>query len=410
MSSPSRRATAVTLAWALPLVLALATGLGGCEDPAPEYAGVPGTVVRFTLDDWVPAVQATRGGEPQVLLVDTGSPLTFVTPPPAGREAAPLEVLGLTFPAAAVVALELFRPTETCQALPANGLLGGNLLGLFRLGLDYRAREAVVSEAAGAEPPVSSETADPVTLAVEIEGGGTVPTVVGPVTAGPTRVLLPVTVEGVPATAVLDTGASLTVLGRDLLGQLPPARPRLCCDLVATAYGREKTELTRLRELRLGAAVLQNVPAMITSESTFLRPLSEEVGSKVGLLIGGSALRHFAVTVDYPRRRVVLRRFLRQDHLPADEYVAPGLSLCPARSGGGFSVLAPYEGTDAAQKVKSGERLIAVEGKSVVGLDLEALRALWRQAGEGAYVTLRFAGPPETEQSVRVERLLADLL
>ena len=78
----------------------------------------------------------------------------------------------------------------------------------------------------------------------------------------------------------------------------------------------------------------------------------------------------------------------------------------------GMVVLDVFDGTDAASKgIERGNLLLAVGGRSVVDLSAEQTRALIRQAGAGATVSLTFkaeGGGPGIEIPVVVEQLLAD--
>ena len=210
----------------------------------------------------------------------------------------------------------------------------------------------------------------------------------------------------------IDTGASLTVISKELLTALGgAARPQLCCESVGTLQGTRQATLTRLASLRLGNVTVKNLPVMVLEDSTIFSGLSGELGRPVRMLVGGSFLRLFAVRVDYEAQALDLSRYSKPDHVDPDEYVLPGFSFCKASDqANGMVVLDVYKGSDAEkQGVSRGNLLLAVDGTSTADLSVDQVRALLNKKQVGSKVKLTFRGTPTNlERELLVQRLLAD--
>jgi predicted aspartyl protease len=399
-------------------IVVMLVACNGDEPHRVHYEGTPGQAIPLDLDGWVPVVQTkVNGGGSFTALVDTGSPLTAFSPAALpgsspGEADLRVEAFGLVFPDFRSVVVELFEDSDLCQPARPMGLFGGDLLRGFRLGLDYRGEQVFLFDSDISEPgPVGKDTEAAVEVPISVAGGGIAKLggLPSPVTVGATRVLVAdAQVEGTGRSAIVDTGASLTVLSSKLFDALGGAgRPVLCCESVATLYGIQNARITRLKELRLGQAVVKNLPVLIWDNQAFFESISSEVGRDVSMLIGGSFLRRFAVEVDYRDEQLLLQRYRNQDHVDKDEFVGPGFTLCRAKQAAeGVVVVDVYKGSSAEKAgVKSGEHLIMVDGQAIAGMTLEEVRALLARP-EGTTVNLIFAG--YVKRSVTVERLLKD--
>lgn len=397
---------------------ALLVACNGDDTYRVDYEGIPGQATALELDGWVPVVQTrVNGGSPFTALVDTGSPLTAFSPAALpgvskGEVALRVEAFGLAFPDLRSVVVELFEESDLCQPARPRGLVGGDLLRGFRLGLDYRGERIFLFD--GDVPdatPVGEDTDAAVEVPVRVAGGGAAKLegLASPVNVGATRVLVAeAEVEGARRAAVVDTGASLTVLSSKLFDALGGAdRPVLCCESVATLYGIQDARITRLKELRLGQAAVRNLPVLIWDNQAFFDSISAEVGREVSMLIGGSFLRRFAVEIDYREGQLLLHRYREQDHVDADEFVGPGFTLCQAKQAAeGMVVVDVYQGSSAEKAgVKRGENLIMVDGQAIAGKTLAEIHALLDKP-QGTTLDLIFAG--YVKRSVTVERLLSD--
>lgn len=402
----------------LPLLLAVAGSLSACgAEEGLIFEGTPGQPVPLELSDWIPLVQArVDSGASFAALVDTGSPLTAVSPTahPSGEVGAAtvrLDTFGLTFPDLDSVVMTLFPETSVCQQDLPEGLVGGDLVRHFRLGLDYRGKRGFLFHGPGEDPPVGQGVGPTHTVGMAVLGGGHLRlpegTVGEAVWRPATRIVAQAAVEGAPHAAMVDTGASVTVVTKQLLASLGGSgRPSICCVSVATLYGVVQARLSRLKELRLGSASVKNVPVLVWEDTEFFDMVSTEVGQQVSLLIGGSFLRHFAVLADYPGETLRLGHYGDQSHVDADEYVGPGFTFCKAKTATeGMVVVDVYEGTSAEQqRVSKGQRLLAVDGHDLAGLSVEEVRDLMRVHPKGEAVKLTFWGP--IDKDVLIEELL----
>jgi len=381
-----------------------------------EYSGTAGQPVKMELYGWVPRIEAQAAGASLGALIDTGSPLTVIAPTALpsvqpGEADIDLQAFGVTFPSLPVVVAELFPDPGICDPPHPTGLVGGDLLRAFRLGLDYRGKRAFLFDGPDADPPVGQGIETSTTVTIEVLGGGVAQLsgVDRLISVDATRVLLAeAEVEGTPHVAVVDTGASLVVVRQDLYHKLDPTgRPSLCCQMVTTLYGTIRASIGRLKQLSLGGARVSNVPVLIWEDTSFFDAISAEVGRKVELLVGGSFLRRFAVHLDYEGKALQLGWYLEQDHVDPDEFVGPGFTMCKARkSEEGMVVVDVFEGSSAQSAgVNSGDRLIMVAGQSVANMSLEQVEAMLR-GPIGSSVDLIFAGA--VKKTVQVERLLAD--
>lgn len=423
---------------AAPLVaLALALLLAGCGDAELPFAGEPGRATAITIDSWVPFVMGDvrlpdDGAASGPLLLDTGSPLTLLdrgaTGLTAGHASAELRAFGLTFPGYPLVVTDVFAGEDPCQSRPTAGIVGGDLLRHFRLGLDYKAGRAYLFRGPEADDAtLDADTEPPLRVPLEVLGGGTVAGlagVEGSVGVPGTRLVVArVRVEGRDAVAVIDTGASLNLIGTRLLKRLGDTggRPQLCCTGVTTLGGAVRARVLRVKSIELGGARVDSVAALAAAGlDSLLAGLSGEIGREVDLLLGGSFLREFTARYDYGAGWLELRRYRSPTHIDRDEFVGPGFSFCEARhvtdpkSGAdvpvGMRVLDVYQDTDASdQGVAAGSLVVAVDGSSVVGKSAEQALQLIRKHAVGETVKLSFkATPADIVRQVEVERVLPE--
>ncbi|MBW2735207.1 MAG: PDZ domain-containing protein, partial [Deltaproteobacteria bacterium] len=100
-----------------------------------------------------------------------------------------------------------------------------------------------------------------------------------------------------------------------------------------------------------------------------------------------------------------LARYTKTDHLVTDPWLLPGFSFCRTQAGETL-VQEVFSGSDAeARGLKGGERIVAVDGQSLVGLDESAMRAALIGGGLGHTVRLLRSGHSQ-ELMVEVERVL----
>lgn len=353
----------------MPLFGAALGSLACDEGPEIVYEGSPGTPVPARFDGLVPTVEVRLdGAAPRPFLVDTGAPLTIVdaTAYPGladGAHRQDLEAFGLRFTAYPTVSWDLFGDAADAPA----GLVGGDLLRHFALSLDYQGQAAWLSDAfdPAAPPPVPVAAEPAASVPFALLGGGAMRIpgdcpggTCGVVAAPPTRIALEARVEGRPEPigVVVDTGASAVVLSPELyaeLAQATPGRPVLEGITVSVVDGEIDALMTRVWRLALAgpgehgpSAALDDVPVLVLPGSTLFDAIRAEVGHDVHALVGGSWLRWFWTTIDYPAERLHLARYANPTHVPRDEFVGVGFVMDPV--GDEWIVADVYDGTDAA--------------------------------------------------------------
>ena len=116
--------------------------------------------------------------------------------------------------------------------------------------------------------------------------------------------MLDVEVNGFgPFNFVLDTGASFCVLTPDTAKAAGVLRAGKNPTAIG-AGGRVKAGLARLKTFRLGPHQARNLEVALIS----LVEVEKHVGVRVAGLIGYNFLKKYVVTIDYPGRRLSLKR------------------------------------------------------------------------------------------------------
>jgi hypothetical protein len=398
------------------VVVAL-VGIAACGgDDGLEYRGAP-VPVRASFRDLLPEVLArVDGREPEAFLCDSGSPLTLLDrttfPDLAdGVHRVTLEAFGLTFPRYRVAAWDAFGGIES-----AGGIVGGDLLGHFAFSMDYQGGRVWLGDPFDPAARPSDVRAAPETrVPMEVAGGGFFALPGGDRLDVPaTRVVLPARFEGqtTPVWVVVDSGASGVVVDEALLEALGDAarRPRLDGAIFYTVNGATPGAHARVWRLTLGsgaaAVSLDDVPVMLAPGFDVLESLSREIGRPARALVGGSYLRHFLATLDYPGRALRLARYDDPSHVPGDEWVGVGVTF--QRDGDEWLAREVYTGRDAhAKGLRPGDAIEAIGGFAVRGQPGEALDARLADylLGDEVEIEYRREGAPAT---VRV--LVEDLL
>ena len=395
------------------LTVALALGAcgGGDDGPPPvEWAGTPGAPVAARLDQWVPSVDVAIDGAPRHVLIDTGAPRCLLDADAFGG-AAPgpydveLELGDLTYPDLEVGIYDVFGAQS--REPPLDGLLGADVFEQFALEVDYLAEEVTLA----ASP---ADSAGAVALDVSIEGGGVlpIPGTGNSIEAGATRVILRADAEGEEIWVLVDTGASATVASGALMEILGDAgRPRLDGVTVGTATGNVPAYFTRVGSLRLGGdagAELTSLPVIVLDDDSLFGSIRAEVGEPVMAIVGGTALRWFDTTIDYPAGRLVLRPYDDPSHIDPDEFVAVGFTV--AGGPGDWHIDEVIPGTDAeAEGLLPGEPLETIDGTDVNDYTREALDDLLLEFGLGDEVPVGvFRSGAVVTLAIQVEDLLPD--
>ena len=197
-------------------------------------------------------------------------------------------------------------------------------------------------------------------------------------------------------TLVVDTGSTKCVLFEEALADFAAATrpwPALRGLQAPTLVGASSARLARVPYLELEAMGKELRRAGVDAavmQSALSGVLSRAVGEPVHGLLGYSFLRHFCVTIDYPRHVLWL------DPQPGGwddrpyEYSHVGLQL--ERRDGALRVIAVAEGSPADKAgILPGDEVVAVDEEQVSGLDLLT-------------VTRRLEGPPGTRTAITLRR------
>jgi hypothetical protein len=327
--------------------------------------GVPSVTVavnggadkRFALDTGVPVTTLETGSFPSLA---TGSTLVR------------LAMLGRSFGAV---------DAALGPGLGADGFIGGSFLRFFALGIDYQNRTVALSSSF--EPSDFYTGADllpatdlPIRIGGELQG------------APSFRLLARAFFEGQaqPSWVIIDTGASTVVLRQALFDRLQaatPGRPILAGVPTFIASGETYTVLSRVWRIRLTGpsagdpeVAVDDIPVdVIPDSASFLTTLTQELGVTVEANIGGSMLRNFFVTVDYPASRLRLARYRSESHIDPNEFVTAGFYLAPIADQWVISWV--LRGSDAESKgLRGGDQVDDLGGTALRGLSAAAVDAL----------------------------------
>ena len=396
------------------LVAALVVAACGGDD-ALEYDGVAGRPISASFAGWVPSVGASADGVGGTLLLDSGAPLTLLdndhfTALDDGVHTVDLTAGELGFPGLPVLAFDVINYTQSREP-SLDGLIGGDILGAFAFSLDYAGGRIWLDDAERELP----DQADPAALdgAIETEadvaGGGVFGIPGGTREVGATRFLVQAEVEDLPEPfwVLVDTGASSVVLANEVVDLLTAeGRPRLDGVTVGTAEGAQTAYFTRVGSMRLGDGELDSVPVLVLPDDGLFESVSAEVDRQVLAVVGGTYLRWFLATLDYPGGRLILRPYQDTSHVDPDEFVGVGFEMDP--SANQWRVSTVYPGTDAeAEGLEVGEVVYSLDGREISGLgsaDVDAVVAGFG-LGEELPVGIERDGAM-TEVLVRVEDLL----
>jgi gag-polyprotein putative aspartyl protease/PDZ domain len=359
---------AVTLA-----LVALPTCGGGGGDGI-RIMGTIGVPSPALVGANVVIIDAQLNGHPGGrLLVDTGSPVTLVNP---------AEFPGASLPQQAQVIIDVGIGPVTVDHVPAlqlvggmmdllrlAGILGGNVLRDFSTSFDYRGQQFWL----GAGASIADVAIPGASVPFNLEGGGLARlTPQQTIVLAATRVSVTVDLEGVQHPFIVDTGASEMTVRSSLFQALrSDGRVAVAGFPVSTAAGSVSATVTRTRNVTVAGETVTNVATLDLGDDTLLDTLQMEVKHQVDGLLGGTFLREFLVTIDYPGRTLHLQRYATRAHI-VDELQRVGLSL-GAHTSAGYVIFSVYAASGAAAAgIASGDELVAVDGHSLADLDAMA--------------------------------------
>lgn len=382
----------VPVAARLCALLGCGAALACGSDDGLDYSGNPGQPTLASFDQWVPAVDVSVAGQVEHVLLDSGAPLSLFDTDSFelddGLHSLDVSLGALTFHDLAVVAFDVITYAQSRRP-PLSGIIGGDVLTEFAFSLDYAGSRIWLEDSPlplpeGIDPDVvaTSESA-----AATVAGGGVFSSPDGDrVSVGPTRFLVWARAEDHGPEdgfwALVDTGASSVVISSALADDLAEhqSRPRLDGVTVGTAAGVVTAYLTRMWSLRLGGAAGEaepgieqtSVAALVLPDDSLFASASAETGRPIHAIVGGSYLRYFVTTLDYPAEELILHRYRDSSHVPDDEYVALGFEL--EQDGDDWRIARVFPDTDAeGEGLEVGEIVLELDNVAVTGLPASAI-------------------------------------
>lgn len=387
--------------WGLSL-LALLWGCGGDDarpntyddTRAPEIEGHHARRVVGPLGDPIAAnplagvfsiPMRVNGQSGPPMIIDTGSPMTFVTPGAYGGMGT-AETTGTATLSTGSFSLEDV-PVVWSQPFgfgaDATGVLGVNVICQFTATWDWQRSRFFL----GAVPTDVETEGDEVRLPFRLVGGGTARfSVNGPLVPIPaTRIVVDVTIEGRPLRMLLDTGASFTAVREAFVNDLVTDGRRSLIIQSVVQGGVASSRVARVRGID-ALGVRREGAVIVGYSASNLFALGAEAGGSVDGLLGVDFMNAWLTVIDYPAGVVRLRRYRDRAHA-ADLWTRVGV-IAGRGSDGAVRVAEVFGGTDAATAgFAENEALLSIDGVPLDGRsDLEVDRMLRGAVGESRRV------------------------
>jgi predicted aspartyl protease len=275
---------------------AASAGAEGAPEPPPEavVAAIP-----FEADAPVNRVMidlAPEGSRPWVLMLDTGAADSVITPRLARAMGVSVRRLKSSpYRKKTRLGRDLQFRVDTRTSDTASktgwdyGLLGADFLDDYVLEIDFPARRVRFLDPKRYRVPESVDAPDERVVPVELGG---------------TRLLVPIELHGRPVRALLDTGASSTIL---LSGK---AARKVGVDVsslpdygeVGTVMGPAQIRFHETDTVRFAGFEFETMPVLVAPRGLY------NIGGPTDSLIGYDVLRSFVIRIDYRRERLWLRR------------------------------------------------------------------------------------------------------
>jgi predicted aspartyl protease len=401
------------------LFVGLVAPVAGCDGSnAPSYTGTLQPAPAIVNADTF-LIEGTLDGVDSLLFVDTGAPITLLSPQfftdlKIGPGTLKAHLFGVDFDALPVV-LSNFDDIQVGTTVPVVGLLGGDLLRHFTASFDYAGARVILGETWPTLPEIGTN-ANPIgsTINFELLGGGVYPVSDGTqVPVQRTRIVLDAVIEGQSVVAVVDSGASFVVLNPGFFNSLPTAgRPMLQGVQLGTVMGSNDATVSRVKSLKVGDAEITSAEVAVVPDFQFVQSLQAETQRPVEALIGATFLREFLFSVNYPQQQLTLHKYSNRDHIDDSRFHRVGIFLGLKQSAFGsvIEIASVVKGSDAEkQGVTVNDLPYSIAGKQLEtftdGADIDA--ALQGTVGSRVTVGLLKNGdrPPQS-----FDLLIEDLL
>jgi hypothetical protein len=434
--------------WGLVATAALSCGSSGSSSPPDSgisttgMLGDPSTALIAGNLIFVNASMNTMAEDPGSfgMLIDSGSPVVLLdpslfggTPPTAAAQISTMVDLGLLDARGQPVLVIDNAPVlqvsnAMMDALGFGGILGGNVMRQFSVQLDYSApmmegfclgctastTRTDVQQPGGVIPfTLKGGGRSPVTLGTDSQGNP----IDSPVVDIPaTRIPVTVTLDGTSYPFIVDTGATEVSLRSTVYNQLiSDGRAQLVSGIaIMTIAGASNASITRAKTMTVGDSTIADVPVMTimsTPADQLLDGISNELGTQIDGLLGGSFLRNFLVSIDYPNGQLHLQQYATPP-IP-DEFRRVGITIGLDLTGSNFVVSSVYPNSDAATKnIMVNDQIVAIDGTSLASVGYVASADQLLDGVPGTSKTLTFGkktGDPSLANAM-VSVLVDDLI
>lgn len=418
----------------LPWLAVASCGGGDSKYAVTGMLGIPSSTVMGAN---LIFASASMNGSPELagtefgVLIDSGAPVVLIDPTffgqpdPLTADEVPTNIdLGFLKDGATVVTIKQIPVLQVGAAMMDEigfgGILGGDVMRDFSIQLDYAA-PTMEGFCLGCTSGPRDDVASPgTTIGFSLRGGGRGPVPltngIAPVVTIPaTRIPLTVDIEGTQYPFILDTGASEVSLRTTVFAALmADGRTTLTGFPITTVTGDSNASVTRARTITVGDATITNAPVMTIPGDDLLDGISQELDrsgkTHVDGLLGGSFLRNFLVTVDYPKGQLHLQPYNTQTWIDEFKRVGIGLGATPPGRQHSYAAAVVYPGSDAEQKgIVLGEEIWSIDGTSLDGLDALTADTLL-DGTPGTTKTLVVAGSDATTTPMTLQVLVDDLI
>jgi hypothetical protein len=361
--------------------------------------GMPGIPSPARVGANLVFAEVSIDAQPQsFLLVDTGSPVTLVDPtmyPAIAFPATPEVKVSISFGGFTVDDVPALQTTALGDRGNSNvpEIVGGNLMQQFPVQLDYSVRDPNRAFRIGASNMSAMGVEEPGgEVAFTLTGGGReivdmASSATNDVPA--TRIPITVDIEGTSHPFLLDTGASeVTVRASVYAALTADGRAQLSGLPIGTAAGAKQATVTRARTITVAGQTVVDAPVMTIGDQ-LIDGLQGELGRPMDGLLGGSFLREFLVTIDYPQGKLQLQRYVPPAAIK-DEFKRVGIELGTGSGAHAYAVAVVYPGSDAEAKgINMGDVLVSVDGQDLDNLDpISADESLDGAVGTTKQITL----------------------
>ncbi len=420
-------------------VLLAALAVASCGGGDSKYAvtgtlGIPSSTVMGAN---LIFASASMNGSPELagtefgMLIDSGAPVVLIDPsffgqpdPLTADEVQTHVDLGFLKDGNNVVTIKQIPALQLGAAMMDEigfgGILGGNVMRDFSIQLDYAA-PAMDGFCLGCTSGPRADVASPgSTISFSLKGGGHGPVPLGSnvapvVTIPATRIPVTVDLDGTEYPFILDTGASEVSVRSTVFSALTAdGRAKLTGFPITTVMGDSGASVTRARTITVGGETISGAPVMTIPGDALLDGISGELDSthktQIDGLLGGSFLRNFLVTIDYPKGQLHLQAYNTTTWVDEFKRVGIGLAGTPPGARHSYAAGVVYPGSDAANKgISVGNEIWSIDGVSLDGLDPLAADTML-DGTPGTTKTLVIATSDATTTPVTVDVLVDDLI